>query len=139
MKTIDPTTVLLAVNHKPIRKLGIDWRDALNTVAALSARQPGLTTQKAIEQTVTAFSEAEGVLTLGDAAVDALLSSAKAQDCSSRDKLRRWELAKCFSGDQPFPMKAEEIVFVQEALAEHYKPGIYGPAYDALNAPATSA
>lgn len=133
MQTVDPTTVLCALNGNPIRKIGIDWRDALSTVAAIAARQPGLSTSQAVEQAAKVFGEAEGALTLGDAVVEALLSSKQAQECPAREKLRRWELAKRFARNGVLELVAEDVVFVGAALGEHYKPSIYGPAYDALN------
>lgn len=139
MITVDPTTTLYALNGNPIRKIGIDWRDALSTVAALAIRQPGITTGQAVEQASKVFSEAEGALSLGDAAVEALLSSKQAQECPAREKLRRWELAKLFARKEPLRLPAEDIVFVGVALGEHYKPSVYGPAHDALNGGTASA
>lgn len=138
MLKIDPTIILCSPNGTPIRKLGIDWRDALKTVAAFAARQPGLTTAQAVEQAAQAFSASEGALNLGDAATEALIASKVAQECPARDKLRRWELAKRFAIGEVFELGADDITFVGTAIAEHYSTYIYGPAYDALNGKARS-
>lgn len=130
---VDPTQVLNSVHGKPIRKIGIDWRDALKAVVAVASRSPGLSTTQCVEQTAQMFNDTEGVLTLGDACVEALLSSSKAGEAAPKDKIRRWDLAVQFAGTEPFNLKADAIVFVSDCLAEHYKPAIYGPAYNALN------
>lgn len=133
MHTVDPKTPLLSITGAPLRRVAVEWRDALRTVNAMAQRAPGTPITSTIEQAAKMIGEAEGSgMTLGDAVIDALLSS-KSEEGSGREKLKRWELALRFRSMEPQGLTAEEVVFVDGCLAQAFKVGVYGPARDALN------
>lgn len=136
MHTVNPLTALLDIAGTPIRRVAVDWRDTLRTVGTIAAQSPvGTPVQRVLEAAAQAIGNAEGTaMTLADAVVEALLAGRSAESCEGSEKLRRWELACRFraAGDA-LDLKADEVVFVQKCLAETFRPGVYGPAHDALN------
>lgn len=138
MLTINPKSPLVALDGNCIRRIAVDWREALATVASIAERASGAPLHKVLEATAQSIGQAEGTgMVLADAVADAMLSSKSAQECSGAEKLRRWELAVTFTkaaaASEMVELKAEDLVFIDTALAETYKPAVYGPAHEALN------
>jgi hypothetical protein len=134
MQTLDPSTPLLALNGSPIRRIAVDWRDTLRTVGTMAARAPTASVAQLLDAAGKAIEGAEGAgMTLGDAALDALLTGKASEECTGTEKLRRWELALKFRGGGPVSLLAEEVMFVDACLAQVFKASVYGPARDALN------
>lgn len=134
MQTIDPKAPLLALDGTPIRRVAVDWRDALRTVGTLAQRAPNAGVNQLLEASAKMIGDAEGAgMLLVDAITDALLTGKASEECSGAEKLQRWELALKFRGADSVDLSAEEVVFITRCLAEVYKAAIYGPARDALN------
>lgn len=135
MHIVDPKTLLLDISGAPIRRLAVDWRDTLRTVGSLAEKNPNAPVQRVLEAAAQVIGQAEGTdMTLADAAVEALLNGKGAEACSGAEKLQRWELARRFrTATEKIGLKADEVLFVQVCLADAFKPGVYGPAHDALN------
>lgn len=134
MHTVSTKTKLLALDGTPIRRVAVGWREALQAVQAVAKKSPGASLGQVLELTASTIAGAEGSnMTLADAVADALLGGKSAESCTGSEKLRRWKLALRFEREETVELEAEDVVFIEGALAEAYKPAIYGPAHDALN------
>lgn len=133
MLQIDPSLQLLAINNTTVRKVSADWQDALRIVRGFATDNPGASVVQATEVAARILSSTDQVMTLGDAAVEALINSKPAQECDGAAKLKRWKLARQFADGAPFELDIADASFVQDALAEFWKASIYGAAYEALN------
>mgnify|MGYP003521514830 FL=1 len=132
MFRVDPSTPLLSLNGAPLRRVAVEWRDALRTVAAISQQAPGATTAQVVEHAAKMIEGAEGSgMRLADAVIDALLSG-KVEE-TGLAKMKRWELALKFRASAPVDLTADDVTFVDACLAQTFKVGVYGPARDALN------
>ncbi len=133
MLNIDPTLPLIAVNGTTVRKVSADWQDALRLITGLHTDSPGAGVRTLVKTAAEMMGASDQAMTLGDAAIEALLNSKAAQDCDGAAKLKRWRLASKFANSAPFDLDIGDASFVQDALADFWKAGIYGPAHDALN------
>ena len=132
MFRVDPSTPLLSLTGTPLRRVAVDWRDALRAVSTMSQQAPGATLTQVVEHAARTIEAAEGSgMTLGDVAIDALLAG-KIEE-TGLAKMKRWELALKFRAGAPISLTAEDVTFVEACLAQTFKVNVYGPARDALN------
>lgn len=134
MHKVDTSRILHDINGAPIRRVAVDWRDTLRTVGTLAEKNPGAPIGRLLDAAAATIASAEGsALTLAAAAIEALIGSKGAEGCSGAEKLQRWQLAQRFSAGGVLELRSEDVLFVQQCLADTFRAAVYGPAYDALN------
>lgn len=134
---------LKTVRGVVVRRRAITQPVVLDILGQLATAHPTVPARQFVQAAATAIAAHEGEpMTLADALIDALLSSRSALECSGKEKLRRFRLARQVeaaleSGADAAPghvcvLASEDVDFLDGCAGEHFAPAVYGVIHEHL-------
>lgn len=137
---------LKTVRGVVVRRRAITQPVVLDILGQLATAHPTVPARQFVQAASAAIVAHEGEpMTLADALIDALLSSRSALECSGKEKLRRFRLARQIEaaleaeGKHMCVLASEDVDFLDGCAGEHFAPAVYGVMHEHLYPVARSA